>query len=374
MPAAGYLGAVPTFREDIAALSAYEVGRPINEVAREHGIDPDRVVKLTANESPEGPFPGVIEAAAEAMMRSNRYPDPDVWELGHRLADELGVDYSNLLFGAGSVALLSEIASAVGGPGTTSIYGWPGFIMYRFVSKWAMTRPVEVPLDGEFELDLDRMTETADGGTRVIYLCNPNNPTGTIKTADEVQRFVDGLPESVMVAIDEAYHDFVSDDGYGTAIPLALERPNVVVLRTFSKIYSLAAQRIGYAVGQQATLSEIRKAQAPLTVNQVAQAAALASLGQPEEIRRRREANGAGRRFIEASLSERGLQHPRSHTNFVYYRMPNADSRSMARELVHRGVIIRPMSSGWMRVSVGSEEDNRRFVEALDEVRAAIGG
>lgn len=365
---------MPRFREDIAALTAYEVGRPIADVAREHGIDPARVVRLTANESPDGPFPGVVEAASRAMARSNRYPDPDVWELGHRLADELGVDFSNLLFGAGSVALLGQIAQAVGGPKTSSVYAWPGFVMYRYVSNWAMTRPVEVPLDEDLELDLDSMVETVDESTRVVYLCNPNNPTGTVKRAEEVRRFVEELPESVLVAIDEAYHDFVTEDSYGTAIPLALDRPNVVVLRTFSKIYALAAQRIGYAVGQEPTLTEIRKTQAPLTVNQVAQAAAHASLGQPEEVQRRREANGAARRFLEASFSERGLEHPRSHTNFVYFKMPTPDSRSIAGEFVRRGVIIRPMSSGWMRVTVGSEEDNRRFVEVLDEVLFALAG
>jgi histidinol-phosphate aminotransferase len=363
---------MPTFREDIAALTPYEVGRPIDEVAREHGIDPARVIKLTSNESPEGPFPGVVEAAAAAMARSNRYPDPSLWDLGHRLAAELGVEFSNLLFGAGSVALLVEIANAVGGPGTKAVYGWPGFVMYRFVSVWAMTKWVEVPLDDDHELDLEGIAERVDGDTRVVYLCNPNNPTGTIKTAEEVRRFVDGLPESVLVVIDEAYHDFVTDDRYRTAIPLALERPNVVVLRTFSKIYALAAQRIGYGVGQTATLREIRKAQAPLTVNQVAQAAALASLGQPEEVRRRREGNGAARRFIEATLSERRLEFPKSHTNFVYFRMPDPGSRVLAAEFTRRGVIIRPLSRGWMRVTVGSESENRRFVEVLDEVLDAI--
>lgn len=363
---------MPTFREDIAALAAYEVGRPIDEVAREHGLDPAAVVKLTANESPEGPFPGVIEAAAAAMARANRYPDPNVGDLGHRLAEELGVDYSNLLFGAGSVALLAEIANAVGGPGTSSIYGWPSFVMYRFVSRWAMTRPVAIPLDDGFELDLERIAQTVDATTRVVYVCNPNNPTGTIKGAAEMKRFIDDLPDSVLVVVDEAYHHFVTDDRYSTAIPLALERPNVVVLRTFSKIYSLAAQRIGYAVGRPETLIEIRKAQPPLSVNQVAQAAALASLGQPNEVRRRREANEAGRRFIEGALSERGLAFPRSHTNFVYFQMAQPDSRSIASEIGRRGVIIRPLSSGWMRVTVGSEAENERFVEVLDEVLAAV--
>jgi histidinol-phosphate aminotransferase len=359
---------VPTFRPDIEALTPYEVGRPIADVARELGFDQGRVIKLASNESPEGPFPGVIEAAAGAMRLANRYPNPDCWDLGHRLAAELGVDFDNLLFGAGSVALLAEIAQSVGGPGTRAVYGWPGFVMYRFVSVWAMTEHVEVPLDNEFELDLGAIAETVDQDTRVVYLCNPNNPTGTIKSSGEIADFVDALPESVLVAIDEAYHDFVTDERYHTAIPLAVQRPNVVVLRTFSKIYSLAAQRIGYAVGQPETLGLIRRAQAPLTVNQVAQAAALASLGQPDEVRRRRDANAAARRYLEAVFAERGLESPQSHTNFVMFKMPAADSGRLAEAFLRRGVIMRPLSRGWMRVTVASEAENRRFVEVLDQV------
>lgn len=363
---------MPVFRPDIASLTPYEVGRPIADVAREHGFDPERVIKLASNESPEGPFPGVIEAAAAAMARSNRYPNPDCWDLGQKLSGELGVDFSNLLFGAGSVALLSEIAHAVGGPRTKAVYGWPSFVMYRFVSVWAMTKPVEVPLDSSYELDLERIASTVDEDTRVVYLCNPNNPTGTIKSRAELEAFFDAVPDSVLVAVDEAYHDFVTDGRYETSIPMALQRPNVVVLRTFSKIYSLAAQRIGYAVGQPETLGLIRRAQAPLTVNHVAQAAAFASLGQPEEVRRRREANAAARRHVEGVLAERGLESPRSHTNFVAFEMPARDSAALGDAFLRRGVIMRALSRGWMRVTLGSEEENRRFAEVLDEVMAEL--
>lgn len=359
---------MPRFRPEIEALTPYEVGRPIADVARDLGLDPAGIVRLTANESPEGPFPGVADAVARAAAGSNRYPDPDVWDLGRVLADHLGVDSSNLLFGAGSVALLADIALAVGGPGTKAVYGWPSFVMYRFVTRWAMGEPVEVPLTSAFEMDLDAMLDAIDDSTRVVYLCNPNNPTGALRSADDIERFARSVPSDVLVVVDEAYHDFVTNDAYRTAIPLALELDNVLVLRTFSKVYALAAHRIGYAIGRPETLTEIRKAQPPLTVNQAAQAAALASMGQPEELRRRVEANSAARHHLLGVMAERGLDHAQSHTNFVFFKMPGTDSSAVSDEFTKRGVIIRPMSGGWMRVTVGAPEENERFVAVLDEV------
>ncbi|MDX1468492.1 MAG: histidinol-phosphate transaminase [Acidimicrobiia bacterium] len=359
---------MPRFRPEIEALTPYEVGRPIADVARELGLDPSTIVRLTANESPDGPFPGVGDAVADVMGGSNRYPDPDVWELGHALSAYLGVDRSNLLFGAGSVALLADIALALGGPGTKAIYAWPSFFMYRFVTTWAMGSASEVPLNEAFELDLSAMRDAVDDSTRVVYVCNPNNPTGTIRSSDDIERFIRSVPPEVLVVVDEAYHDFVTDDDYRTAIPLALELDNVVVLRTFSKVYALAAHRIGYAVGHVETLSEIRKAQAPLTINQAAQAAALASLGQPEELRRRVEANAAARHHLLGVMAERGLDYADSQTNFVFFKTPGGDSKATSDEFTKRGVIIRPMSGGWMRVTVGAPVENERFVGVLDEV------
>jgi len=369
-PGRRYLQPVPRFRSDIAALSPYKVGRQLADVARAHGLDPSEIVKLTANEGPEGPFPGVVAAASEALAGSNRYPDNACWDLGHALATEMGVDFSNLMFGAGSVALLTELAMALGGPGTNLVYGWPGFIMYRFAAIWTGTRYREIPLDEEFRIDLDAILEAIDDQTTLIYLCNPNNPTGTIRAGDDVEAFIDAVPEDVLVAVDEAYHEFVADPRYRTAVPLALERPNVLVLRTFSKIYALAGHRVGYAVGRADTLTEVRKAQAPLTVNQVAQVAALTSLGQPEELERRRSENAARRHHIAGALAERGIAAAESHTNFIFFHLGES-AHDVVEVMTASGVLIRGMSGGWVRMTIGNEEENRRFLVALDVALAS---
>lgn len=362
--------AMPRFRSDIAAMSPYKVGRQMADVAREHGLDPSEIVKLTANEGPDGPFPGVVDAVTAVLDASNRYPDNDCWDLGHRLADELGVEFSNLLFGAGSVALLVEIGLAMGGPGTNIVYGWPSFIMYRFAALWASSESREVRLGGDHSLDLGAMRMAIDDATRVVIVCNPNNPTGTIKPAEEIEAFIDDVPEDVLVVMDEAYHEFVTDSRYRTEIPLAIERPNVVVLRTFSKIYALAAHRVGYAVARADLITELRKAQAPLSVSKVAQVAATATLGQPEELARRRATNEARRHHVVGALSERGLDAAESHTNFVYFHLGD-DTDEIVERMTMKGVLIRPMSGGWVRATIGDEQDNRKFLDALDAALAS---
>ena len=352
-------------RSEISALKPYKVGRQLADVAREHGLDPSEIVKLTANEGPEGPFPGVVEAATRVLARSNRYPDNSCWDLGHALAEELDVEFSNLMFGAGSVALLSEIASAMGGPGTNMVYGMPSFIMYRFAAIWAGSGFVEVPLDDTFRLDLDAIASAIDDHTTAVVVCNPNNPTGTIRDAEDIEAFIDTVPDSVLVIVDEAYHEFVTDPSYHTEIPMAVKRPNVVVLRTFSKIYALAAHRIGYAVGRTDLISELRKVQAPLTVNHVAQSAALASLGQPAELERRQSVNSARRHHLVGALAQRNLRMADSHTNFVYFELGETAEQVVA-DMTAQGVIIRGMGSGWVRVTIGDDGENRRFLSALD--------
>lgn len=361
---------MPRFRPEIAAISTYQVGRQLAEVARAHGLEPEDIVKLTANEGPEGPFPGVVEAASAVLSESNRYPDNACWDLGHALADELGVDFSNLLFGAGSVALLAEIATATGGPGTNIVYGWPSFVMYRFASIWAGSGYKEVPLRDDLTLDLDAMGDVIDDETRVVIVCNPNNPTGTIRAADDVEAFVDSVPDSVLVVVDEAYHEFVTDPRYRSEVALAVERPNVVVLRTFSKIYALAGHRIGYAVGRADLLTELRKAQAPLTVNTVAQTAALASLGQPDELERRRSDNEARRHHLLGALAERGISMADSHTNFVFFDLGEG-ADEIVEEMTSKGVLIRGFGDGWARMTIGDDSENERFLEAIDAALAS---
>lgn len=361
----GYLHAMPRVRADIAAIRPYRVGRQLADVARAHGLDPGEIVKMTANEGPEGPFPGVVGSASEVLAGANRYPDNDCWELGQELAAEMGIDFSNLMFGAGSVALLAETAVAMGGPGTNFVYGWPSFVMYRFVAIWSGSESREIPLDDTFSIDLEAMREAVDDSTTMVVICNPNNPTGTLKPAEEIEAFIDSAPEEVLVVVDEAYNEFVTDPAYRSQVPTALERPNVVVLRTFSKIYALAALRVGYAVGDAGLLSELRKAQAPLTVNQVAQAAARASLGQPEELQRRRDLNAMRRHHVVGALAERGLPMAESHTNFVFFELGDR-SEEVIETMTARGVLIRGMGGGWVRVTIGTDDENERFLKALD--------
>ncbi len=364
---------MPKFREDISAISPYAVGRPAEDVAREHGIDPASIIKLSANESPDGPFPGVVEAVVETLTGSHRYPDNDFWELSHALADELEVDWTNLIFGNGSTALIADMTNAVAEPGSNMVYGWPSFVMYRFASIWSGVERREVGLAPDFGLDLDAMAEAVDESTRLVLLCNPNNPTGALTPSDDVEAFIDSMPPSTLIVVDEAYFEYVEDPRYRSAIPIAIDHPGVVVVRTFSKIYGLAAHRIGYAVAHSETITELRKAQQPLTVSQPAQAAARATLGQPEELRRRVEANAAARHHLSGVLEERGLAVAESHTNFLYFRFGD-DSKDAAEQFTHKGVVLRPMSEGWVRATIGLEDENRRFVQALDELLAERSG
>ncbi len=357
------LSSMPQLRPEIASLSPYIPGRPIEEVAREIGFGVEDIVKLASNESPDGPFPGVAESVSAVLKESNRYPDNDAWDLVGIMGVELGVDPSSVLLANGSVALIGDISNAVGGGTTNVVYGWPSFVMYRLATAWAGSEAREVPLLGDHSFDLEGMFNAIDGSTSVVFVCNPNNPTGTVRPGDEVEEFVLSVPDSVTVVVDEAYHEFAREP-YRSLLPLAAERPNLVVLRTFSKIYALAGLRIGYGVSHPDTVASLRKIQAPFSVGRVAQTAARVSLGQPDELARRVAANAIGRRFLETALVDRGLETVPSQTNFVFFR--TLDENLVSDALSAQGVIVRPMSQGWIRVTVGHEHENRQFVEALD--------
>lgn len=355
---------VPTFRADVREISPYVPGRPIADVATDYGFDPDDVVKLASNERPDPPLPQVLDAIARAATEAHRYPDNEGRDLRARLAEMLGVAYEEVMIGAGSSELLRVVATATGGPGTSAVYAWPSFIVYRLASVLAMTERIEVPLDASHSHDLDALLAAIRPDTTLVYVCNPNNPTGTVKTARDIAGFVDEVPERVMVLIDEAYHEYVTDESHATALPLAVERPNVMVTRTFSKVHGLAALRVGYGVSAASNITELRKAQAPFSVTGLAQAAALESLSHPGDIGERVAENAIGRRMIQESLADLGVDHVPSHANFVYFRL-GAAADVVTHAFLEHAVILRPFASGWVRVSVGSEGENLRFVEAL---------
>lgn len=346
----------------------YEAGRPIEEVARSLGLDPETIIKLASNESPQPPFPEVIAAIARAAVGVNRYPDNDWYEPARALAPVLGVNEENLMFGGGSSDLLRVISLAVGGPGTSSVYPWPSFVIYRMAPLLAGSELIEVPLTSRHRFDLDAMVGAVRADTTLVFVCNPNNPTGTYLTSNDISGLIDRVPAQVMVVIDEAYFEYVTASDYATSIPEALQRSNVVVTRTFSKIYGLAALRIGYAVGRAETLRELRRAQAPFTVGSLAQAAAVEALKYPARLEERRRINTEERNRIEKEFEAREVEYIPSQANFVYLR-PRVDHVPTYDRFLEAGVIVREMEDGFVRVTVGLPEENDRFLSALDQIR-----
>ncbi len=364
LAAGSNLAGVPTFRPDVREISPYLPGRSIAEVARAHGIDPDDIVKLASNESPFPPLAPVQERIRALAADVHRYPDNDAVELRAAIAGNLSIDPDQVWVGGGSSELLRVAATAVGGPGTVAVYAWPSFVVYRLASILAMSDRVEVPLV-DHRHDLAAMEAAIGEQTTVVYVCNPNNPTGTVLDAGSIAAFVERVPPHVLVVIDEAYHEYVTAPDHATAVALAVERPNVLVTRTFSKIHGLAALRVGYAVGRADTITELRKAQAPFTVTSLGQSAAVESLRHPVDIAARSEANHAERRRIEAALADMGIRAVPSQANFVFFdasRLTDAAERYLAH-----GVIIRVFRN-WVRMTIGSAIENDRALAATAAV------
>lgn len=360
---------MPRFRPEVTALRPYVPGRPIEDVAREFGFDPRDVVKLASNESPLPPYPEAEVAMRTHVGEANRYPDNDCHDLKLALSGHLEVPADHVWVGAGSSELLRVTATAVGGQGTSTVYAWPSFSVYRLAAVLSGSSTIEVPLGPGMAHDLDAMAAAIRSDTTLVFVCNPNNPTGTLLEPEELAGFIASVPDRVLVVLDEAYHEFVTDSDRHSGIRLALSHENVIVTRTFSKIYGIAALRVGYAIGRPGTLTELRKAQAPFTVTALGQIAAVESLRHPDETKRRASENAEGRAHIESHLASLGLDYLPSQANFVYFRMPGFPDP--AAEFLRHAVIIRPFDGEWVRVTVGSSEENDRFLEVL---RAVLDG
>lgn len=330
------------------------------------GIDPESVVKLASNESPLPPFPEVIGAIAAQAGSVNRYPDNGWLGVAAAVGQWLGVDEKNLMFAGGSSELLRVFALAVGGVGTSTVYPWPSFVIYRLASVLAASEPIEVRLTNDQRLDPDGLVDAVRATTTLLYLCNPNNPTGTYLNANEVKAVIDAVPESVLVVVDEAYFEYATAPDYATAAHEALARPNVVVTRTFSKIFGLAALRVGYAIGQTETLQDLRRAQAPFTVSTLGMVAATEAVRHPERIAERVATNASERDRLGKELDARGIEYVPSQANFVYMRP--ARGRSLEHELLVRGVIVRSFGDDWLRVTIGTPAENDRFLSDLASI------
>lgn len=347
------------YRRDLAALRPYVAGKSAADLDSEG----ERIIKLASNECPHPPFPEVQAAIADAVAGINRYPDTQARSVRRALGEWLGVPPDHLWFGAGGSEIVTSAALALGGPETNIVFASPSFVLYEIAARRSMAESVQVPLDADHRLDLDAMRAAIDADTTLVYVCNPNNPTGTHLSAASINEFVDAVPESVLVFVDEAYGEYATAADYSSAVPIAIERPNVLVMRTFSKIFGLAGLRIGYAVAQPDTIAGLSRVQRPFTITDLAQRAAAAALALPDRLRERIEENAAERSRLEAELDARSIPHPTSQANFIYFEPE--DAAKVARTLQEMGVIPRQLGDG-LRVTVGTVTENDRFLEALD--------
>ncbi|MFC9086028.1 histidinol-phosphate transaminase [Nocardiopsis dassonvillei] len=343
----------PYLRSVLESIPPYKPGRKV--------VGPDgRSVKLSSNESPYGPLPSVREAIAAAAAELNRYPDPGAAELTSALARRLDVPEEHLALGAGSVGLLQQLLEAVGEPGAEVVYAWRSFEAYPLLAELAGVTSVRVPLQGETH-DLDAIADAVTENTRMVLVCNPNNPTGTTVREEELVAFLDRIPESVLVVLDEAYREYVRDPRVPDGVSLYRDRPNVAVLRTFSKAYGLAAVRLGFLVGHPPVTAAVRKTLVPFAVNHLAQAAGIASLAAEGELLERVDATVEERGRVRDALIASGWTVPPTEANFVWLRV-DEDTLDFAEACAREGVSVRPFAGEGARVSLGTPEENDAFL------------
>ncbi|MBA2553270.1 MAG: histidinol-phosphate transaminase [Geodermatophilaceae bacterium] len=352
-------------RADIASLPAYKPGRNPADLARELGLA--SAVKLASNEVAFGPLPSVIDAVTAAAGSMNRYPDNGAQLLTEALAAKTGKDAGQIAVGCGSVSLCQQLLQAYAGPGDEVIFAWRSFEAYPLLVTVSGAVPVMVPLRDRYHHDLDAMAAAITDRTKVVFVCNPNNPTSTAVRRDPLLRFLDSVPDTVVVALDEAYREFVADPDIPDGIELADGRPNVCVLRTFSKAYGLAGLRVGYLVaGDPAVAEAVRKTYVPFSVSSVAQAAAVASLAAEDEMLARCTAVVVERERVIAKLRDAGAELPDSHANFIWLPLGDA-ATDFAAACEQRGIIVRPFAGDGVRVTIGAPAENDAFLAIAAE-------
>ncbi|MGZ3141388.1 histidinol-phosphate transaminase [Lentzea chajnantorensis] len=344
-------------RADLASLPSYVPGRTI-----------PGAIKLASNEVSAGPLPSVVKAVAEAATGINRYPDSGCVELTGRLSDKLGVPADHLAIGCGSVTLCQQLIQATCTPSDEVLFAWRSFEAYPIVTHVAGARQVRVPLTAGHVHDLDAMAAAITPATRMVFVCNPNNPTGTALRTEEIEAFIDRVPSDVLVVIDEAYKEFVDDAHIPDGVELAKQqwaqgRDNVAVLRTFSKAYGLAGLRVGYAVAPPAVAEVLRKVYVPFSVNSLAQVAAMASLDAEDELMIRCRAIVAERTRVRGELLAMGYDVPESQANFVWLPLGERTAAFNEHCLAHK-VVVRAFVGEGARVTIGEPDENDAFLAA----------
>ena len=366
--------AVISTPEWIRSLSHYKASKPIEDVARDLGLRSEDIVMLVANENPLGMSEKVRSAIAEAVFSLNRYPDADANRLQKAIAEKMGVPTDWVVIGNGSSELLGLAAQTVLSPQSSCIYPQYSFSLYPMVATVCGAKTVEVPATDDFNADLDAMLKAIDDTTRLIFLTNPNNPTGTYLPKEAIEHFLDQVPNHVFVLLDEAYVDFLEPELRLDSVALVRKHPNVMIARTFSKAYGLAGSRVGFAIAQPELLEIFNRVRHPFNVNDLSQVAALAALNDDEFIERTLENNQAGIKQLTQAFDHLGLPYMGLHANFITVKVGNGDK--IIECLLRKGIIVRRMASyglsDWIRVTVGTPEENEKFLTVLKEAFSEI--
>lgn len=353
--------------EYIRSLIPYEPGKPIEEVEREYGIA--NSVKLASNENPLGPSPKALAAIRDKLAQLNLYPDGDCFYLKQGLAKKLGVAPQNLIFGTGSNEIIELAVRTFMRPGDEAVMAQQAFVVYQLIVQAVGGKGKAVPLKN-FTHDLAAIGEAITPQTRVVFLANPNNPTGTIYRREEWEKFLGKVSCDVLLIVDEAYFEYVKDPSYPNSLEYHAEDRAILTLRTFSKLYGLAGLRIGYGVGAKELIALMQRVRQPFNVNAPAQWAALAALDDVEHVKRSLEVNREGLEYLQKEFTRLGLAFVPSSANFILVRV--GKGQEVFQHLLRQGVIVRPMAGykfpEHVRVTVGTMPENRKFIEALERV------
>ena len=345
----------PRFRPVLDRFAPYVPGKPPAATA-------GRTFKLSSNESPFGPLPSVVEVIAAAACDINRYPDPGASQLTEAIASRFNVPASHVAVGCGSVGVVQQLLEATVDPGAEVLYAWRSFEAYPYLADLAGARSVRVPIRDEAH-DLEAMAAAVTKSTRLIFICTPNNPTSTVVRSADLARFIDQVPADCLIVLDEAYVQYVRDPDVPDGVEVYRDRPNVAVVRTFSKAYGLAGLRVGFLIGHEPVAAAARKTMLTFAVNAVAQAAAIASLAAERELFDRVECVVAERDRVRSELLAMGWSVPPTEANFVWLRLGGDDAVTFADACGSAGISVRPFAGDGARVSIGEKEANDAFLE-----------
>lgn len=351
--------------EHIRTIKPYVPGKPIEELERELGITDS--IKLASNESPLGPSPLAIKALREGVRNLNRYPDGSCYYLKNALSKKLGLNSDEILFGNGSNEIIELAVRTFLSPGDEAIMAYPSFVVYSTIVQAAGRRSIIVPLK-KHRHDLDAMASRITDKTRIIFIAAPNNPTGTINTKAEMDSFMEKVPEGVLIIVDEAYYEYVTSSDYADSMKYFRQNRDILILRTFSKIYGLAGLRIGYGIAKTSIIAEMNKVRQPFNVNSLAQRAALASLKDEEHLLRAKKINERGKKYFYKEFKAMNINYVPTEANFIYIILQDDIAHQLYNDLLKRGIIVRPIGPREIRVTIGLHRENKRLIGALKTV------